>query len=72
MPENPDWIELYRAALRETDRDKLPERIEQAERAMKQALRLAIESDDFDQRHGIAEDLHNLKTIRRGRENVQR
>ena len=68
MPEDPDWNELYRAALQETDRERLLRRAEQAERAMKQALRAAIESDNSDERHRIAEALHRLAMIRRGRE----
>src|SRR5438445_944221 len=38
-----EWIKLYRAALRETDPDKQPARIEEAKRAMKQALLMAVE-----------------------------
>jgi hypothetical protein len=67
MSEYPDWIDLYRAALQETDPDKLVRRIEEAERAMKQGLRVAVESGDSDQRHRIAEGLHQLEMIRRGR-----
>jgi hypothetical protein len=39
MSENPGWIELYRAARRETDAGRLARRFEEAEKAMKQALR---------------------------------
>jgi hypothetical protein len=42
MSEDPDWVALYRAALQESDRDRLLTRIEEAERAMKQALRLRL------------------------------
>src|SRR5439155_14107027 len=41
-----EWINLYRAALRETDPNKLQTRIEEAERAMRQALRSAVEYED--------------------------
>ena len=41
-----EWIKLYRAALRETDPEKQPARIEEAKRAMKQALRMAVEYED--------------------------
>jgi hypothetical protein len=67
MPEHPDWIELYRAVLRETDRHMLVRRIAEAEIAMKQALRVAIESGDSDQRHRMAEALHQLAIVGRGR-----
>src|SRR5439155_4287294 len=50
-----EWIKLYRAALRETDPDKQPARVEEAKRAMKQALRMAVEYEDSDQRHAISE-----------------
>ena len=60
-----EWIKLYRAALRETDPEKQPARIEEAKRAMKQALRMAVEYEDSDQRHAIGEALSHLENIRR-------
>ena len=60
-----EWINLYRAALRETDPDKLQPRIEEAERAMRLALRSAVEYEDSDQRHTIGEALRHLETVSR-------
>ena len=60
-----EWIKLYRAALRETDPEKQPARIEEAKRAMKQALRMAVEYEDSDQRHAISDALSHLENIRR-------
>ena len=60
-----EWIKLYRAALRETDPEKQPARIEEAKRAMKQALRMAVEYEDSDQRHAIGEALSHLENIQR-------
>jgi hypothetical protein len=61
---NLDWINLYRAALKESDAEKRLVKIEEAQRAMKEALRLAVEHGDSDQRHSIAEALHHLDMIR--------
>ncbi len=58
-----EWINLYRAALGETDPDKLQARIEEAEQAMRQALRSAVEYEDSDQRHTIGEALRHLETV---------
>ena len=58
-----EWINLYRAALRETDPDKLQARIEEAEQAMRLALRSAVEYEDSDQRHTIGEALRHLETV---------
>jgi len=60
-----EWIKLYRAALRETDPEKQPARIEEAKRAMKQALRMAVEYEDSDQRHAISDALSHLENIQR-------
>src|SRR5437764_14090961 len=60
-----EWIKLYRAALRETDPDKQPARVEEAKRAMKQALRMAVEYEDSDQRHAISDALSHLENIGR-------
>jgi hypothetical protein len=55
MPEHLDWIKLYRAALHETDPEKQAARIEEAKNAMKQALCMAVEYADSDQRHAISD-----------------
>ena len=60
-----EWIKLYRAALRETDPEKQVSRIEEAKRAMKQALRMAVEYEDSDQRHAISDALSHLEHIQR-------
>jgi len=65
MSEHLDWMKLYRAALRETNPEKQPARVEEAKNAMKQALRMAVEYEDSDQRH-ISEALSHLENIRRG------
>src|SRR2546430_17149685 len=50
---------LVRIAFLDGEPQRLT-RIEEAERALKQALRLAIEKGDSDQRHRISEALHHL------------
>ena len=64
MSNDLEWIRQYRAALNESDPGKRLTRIEEAERALKQALRLAIEKGDSDQRHRISEALHHLTLLR--------
>ncbi|PYX09656.1 MAG: hypothetical protein DMG88_05300 [Acidobacteria bacterium] len=65
MAEHLEWIRLYRSALQETDPAKQQARIEEAKRMMKQALRLAVEYEDSDQRRTISEALSHLENIRR-------
>jgi hypothetical protein len=65
MTEHLEWIRLYRSALRETDPAKQQARIDEAKRAMKQALRLAVEYQDSDQRHAISEALSHLENVQR-------
>jgi hypothetical protein len=65
MTEHLEWIKSYRSALRETDPAKQQARIEEAKRAMKEALRLAVECEDSDQRHAIGEALSHLENIQR-------
>ena len=60
-----EWIKLYRAALRETDPEKQPARVEEAKNAMKQALRMAVEYEDSDQRHAISDALSHVENIGR-------
>jgi len=60
-----EWIKLYRASLRETDPEKQPARVEEAKNAMKQALRMAVEYEDSDQRHAISDALSHLENIGR-------
>lgn len=42
MTKNMDWINLYRQALKEADAKKRVARVEEAEAAMKQVLRMAV------------------------------
>ena len=46
MTKNMDWINLYRLALKEPDAEKRVARVEEAESAMKQVLRMAVEEGD--------------------------
>jgi len=46
MTKNMDWINLYRQALKEPDAEKRVARVEEAESAMKQVLRMAVEEGD--------------------------
>jgi hypothetical protein len=72
MREHLEWIRLYRSALREADPAKQLARIEEAKRAMKQALGLAVEYEDPDQRHAISEALSHLENIQRSKQFTQR
>ncbi len=65
MSNDIEWIRQYRAALNESDPGKRLRRIEEAERVLKQALRLAIEKGDSDQGHRISEALHHLTLLRK-------
>jgi hypothetical protein len=65
MSEHLDWMKFYGAALRETDPEKQPARIEEAKNAMRQALRMAVEYEDSDQRHAISDALSHLENIQR-------
>jgi hypothetical protein len=64
MTKNMDWINLYRQALKEPDAQKRLARAEEAEAAMKQVLRVAVEEGDSDQRHAVSEALHHLSILR--------
>jgi hypothetical protein len=66
-----EWVRQYRAALNEADGSKRLARIEEAERALKRALRQAIEKGDSDERHRISEALHPLNLLARDKEGSQ-
>jgi hypothetical protein len=66
-----EWVRQYRAALNEADARKRLARIEEAERALKQALRQAIEKGDSDERHRISEALHHLNLLPRDEKGSQ-
>ncbi len=61
MTKNMDWINLYRQALKEPDAEKRVARVEEAESAMKQVLRMAVEEGDSDQRHALSRGAAPLK-----------
>ena len=67
MTKNMDWKNLYRQALKESDAKKRVARVEEAEAAMKQVLRMALEEGDSDQRHALSEGLHHLSILRNGK-----
>lgn len=61
-----EWLELYRGALMELDRTKLPEKIEVANAAIQQRIHELLSRKDSHQEHQILEDaLRNLRTLRR-------
>ena len=66
MTKNMDWINLYRQALKEPDAEKRVARVEEAEAAMKQVLRMAVGEGDSDQRHAVYEARHHLSILRNG------
>ena len=65
------WIRQYRAALDESDPGRRLTRIEEAERALKKALRWAFERGDSDQRRTISEALYHLTLVRKDVEEEQ-
>jgi hypothetical protein len=61
-----DWQEAYRAALLEVDPAKLPERIEQAYKAIQMYLEVARQNNsDGAQYQALADALANLRVLRR-------
>jgi hypothetical protein len=56
------WMELYKAALMEFDREKLPQRIEAAQRAIQARLR-ALAIVESKQRRELREALNHLTII---------
>jgi hypothetical protein len=61
-----EWIELYRGALMELDRAKLPQKIDVAHKAIQQRMNELLTSKDGHQEHVALEDaLRNLRTLRR-------
>ena len=71
MSDEKAWIRQYRAALDESDPGRRLTRIEEAERALKQALRRTVENVDSDQRRTISEALHHLTLVRKDVEEEQ-
>jgi len=61
-----DWVELYRGALMELDRTRLPQKIEAANAAIQRRLNQLLASKDGHQEHLALEDaLRNLRSLRR-------
>ena len=61
-----EWLELYRGALMELDRTKLPQKIEAANAAIQKRIHELLASKDGHQEHQILEDaLRNLRSLRR-------
>jgi hypothetical protein len=59
------WRELYRAALFETDRDKIPSRIEEAEKAIIQRARQLFGSstDTIEEDQALDDALYALRAL---------
>jgi len=60
-----DWRELYRTAIFECDRNKLPSRIHEAETALNVRRReiLAMSGTQPDERAAIDNALHRLRAL---------
>ena len=71
MSDDTRWFSQYRAALDESDPGKRLTRIEEAERALKQALRRTVEKGGSDQTRTISEGLHHLTLMRNDTEKEQ-
>ena len=59
-----DWIGVYRAAVMEFDRDKLPSTIEVAEKAINQCLR-GLPIANSKERRELTDALKNLVALKR-------
>src|SRR5438045_2647439 len=68
----PQWRELYRLAITELNREKIPERVAEAEMAL--VLRMeqlrVLGGDDETERHDIRAALNGLHTIKRDNLNL--
>jgi hypothetical protein len=64
--DTPSWRELYRAALFEADRQKLPSRIDKAERAirLRTAELSAAAGDHVEETQAVEDALYALKALR--------
>jgi hypothetical protein len=62
----PDWRELYTAALFETDKQKLPARMNEAERRLIQRSRelFAMPGDNIEEKHAVDDALYALRALR--------
>jgi len=62
----PDWRELYIAALFETDKEKLPARVDAAERRLLQRSRdlFALPGNNIEEKHAVDDALYALRALR--------
>jgi hypothetical protein len=61
-----EWIELYRSALTELDRTKLPSKIDAASLAIQQRINQLLLQKALPQEHLALEDaLRNLRSLKR-------
>ena len=61
-----EWLELYRGALMELDRAKLPQKIDAAKAAIQLRIQQLLASKDGHQEYSALEDaLRNLRSLRR-------
>ncbi|HZQ94439.1 MAG TPA: hypothetical protein VFA67_05470 [Candidatus Sulfotelmatobacter sp.] len=60
------WHSLYQAALFETDREKIPERIDAAERAILDRVRelFAVKNDHIEEDQILDDALYALRALR--------
>jgi hypothetical protein len=65
FPSVPNWRELYKAALFETNRDKLPERIANAEKAIVARARelFASSTDTIEEDQALDDALYALRAL---------
>ena len=64
----PEWQQLYRAAVIETDHEKLEERVTYAENAIFTRLQSIASADDHHaERHAIQDALTALRVLKRER-----
>jgi len=63
---NLNWHSLYQAALFETDRDKIPARIDEAEKAILQRVKelFVLESDHIEEDQILDDALYALRALR--------
>lgn len=63
---NPQWQTLYQAALFETDRDRIPQRIDSAEKAILARVKelFAANNDHIDEDLVLDDALYALRALR--------
>ena len=64
--EIPGWRELYRSALFEADRQRIPSRIDEAERAIRLRATelLAVDGDHGEEAQAVEDALYALRALR--------